>query len=148
MTRPLDVIEAEIRKLNEEADAARAEERNNAIARIRVEMERYHISADELRDGTHAHAAETGKSATSGRGAATKKAAAPFEDSSEESPAIRLLEQAGVDFRSKPSVVEPPKSRKKTAPKVARAAASAAVKAAPRKVAAKTAGKGKGGATR
>lgn len=141
MARSYDVIQSEIQKLQQEAEEALGQERNEAIARILAEMAKFDISADEL----SAAAAVPRKGAAGKRTIApvTKAVSAPVS-ASDTSPAVALLQNAGIDFTRKLSTVAPPATpAKKAAPKAQRTGKAAPKKVAPRKVATKSTGKAK-----
>ncbi|MBP0590674.1 H-NS histone family protein [Paraburkholderia sp. LEh10] len=125
MKRSYDAIQAEIQKLQREAAAVRSEERDAAIGRIRAEMARYDISADELRDPMPA---VRGGTRAKNRGAASVAIVTPAATGArDESPAVRLLEEAGIDFRRKiplkaPKRTSTTRTTRKGAPKAARTA--------------------------
>lgn len=142
--RSYDEIQAEILKLQQEAEEARSEERNEAIKRIRADMEHFGITADELRG-----AVPSGRGTASGkiRAAAAAEAVAPVATcASDDSPAVRMLEEAGIDFRRKSPALAPPlapakRPGKKIASAAVRTSRPASTKGAPRKTAAKGAKK-------
>jgi DNA-binding protein H-NS len=105
MARSYDVIQAEILKLQQEAEEARSQ-RNEAIKRIRAEMTRFGIAADDLREPVPAR-----------RGGVQAKNRAVATGASAESPAVRLLEAAGIDFRRKAPATAAPPAQGKLAPR-------------------------------
>ncbi|MFL9959945.1 H-NS histone family protein [Paraburkholderia sediminicola] len=115
MARSYDVIQAEILKLQREAEEALSDARNEAIKRIRAEMAQFGIAADELREsapvGHGAVRAKKRAAATAPKGASAVMAA------SDESPAVRLLEDAGIDFRRKAPAPAASATPAKPAPK-------------------------------
>jgi hypothetical protein len=155
MARSYEVIQAEIEKLQQEAQQALDQERNEAIVRIRADMAKFGISIDELSgavpaEGTGA-AAKTrvatpprkSVSVPSRKGAqvaTTKAAETSLSAAEEESPAVRLLQDAGIDFRRKRTeAAQPPAPAKKVATTATRGARPAPA----RKVASKAAAKAK-----
>ncbi|CAG4893117.1 H-NS family nucleoid-associated regulatory protein [Paraburkholderia gardini] len=106
--RSYDEIQAEIKRLQQEA--VESQKREAAIARIRIEMKRFGISADELGEpSTHKRAAAPKAMANAKRAMASKRAA-ETAITTDESPAVRLLRRAGVDF-SRPGAkeIKPPR---------------------------------------
>jgi DNA-binding protein H-NS len=101
MARSYDVIQAEILKLQREAEEALSDARNEAIKRIRAEMAQFGITADELRES--APVGRRGARAKNRAAATAPTVTAAVMDASDESPAVRLLEDAGIDFRRKAS---------------------------------------------
>jgi hypothetical protein len=139
MARSYDVIRSEIEKLKLEAQEAFHQERSEAIARILSDMEKFDISVSELtgavpeeRRGNAAGitraAAPARKpiSAHAKRTAAVGTNAAALPVAADVSPAVRLLEEAGIDFRRKrPEAAQPSAPTKKVAAKAAGTAKSA-----------------------
>jgi len=139
MARSYDVIRSEIEKLQLEAEEAFHQERNEAIARIRSDMAKFDISVAELTGvipddrGANAagitHAAARAKKSIStprkrSASVGTKTAEPPV--STDESPAVRLLEEAGIDFRRKrPEAAQSSAPARKPATKATRTARSA-----------------------
>ncbi len=149
MPRTYDEIQSDIQRLQEEAQEALARERLEVIERIRAEMAKFDISVAELIGGAPVarRGAPAGKLAAPVRKSATEAdkvtpAAAGAGDAAGESgvsPAVRLLEEAGIDFRRKPAPSA--ESANNAAGQPARAAKSVATGSASRKVAAKSARK-------
>lgn len=112
MARTYEVIQSEIRKLQQEAQAALVNERNEAIARIRADMAKFDISVDDLRG--HVQARHKGAPAKNRVPGVTQKSDLAPKGASDDSPAVRLLEDAGIDFRRKtPTGAAPQKAAAK-----------------------------------
>lgn len=99
MARSYDVIQAEILKLQREAEEALSDARNEAIKRIRAEMAQFGIRAEELQDP--APIEHRGARKKSPGAATAQEEVAAVVGAADESPAVRLLEEAGIDFRRK-----------------------------------------------
>src|SRR5579864_995706 len=117
--RSYEEIQAEIRKLQNEA--AKIKEREAAIGRILDEMKRFGISAEELSEmSTGTGAAASKATSTAKEAVASKHTTA--RSVSDESPAVKLLKDAGIDFSRrgakavKPPMREKPAAKGKTAP--------------------------------
>ncbi|WP_228876439.1 H-NS family nucleoid-associated regulatory protein [Paraburkholderia saeva] len=105
--RSYDEIQAEIKRLQQEA--LESQKREAAIARIRLEMKRFGISADELGEPSTRKGAVAPKAMGAAKKAVASKRAAKTPVTSDESPAVRLLMRAGVDFsRSGAKEIKPP----------------------------------------
>ncbi|MFL9935540.1 H-NS histone family protein [Paraburkholderia sp. RL18-103-BIB-C] len=115
MARSYDVIQAEILKLQREAEEALTDARNEAIKRIRAEMAKFGISADELRE--LAPVGHGGARAKNRAAATAPERNTAVIGESDESPAVRLLEDAGIDFRRKAPAPAASPAQAKLAPK-------------------------------
>jgi DNA-binding protein H-NS len=115
MARSYEVIQAEILKLQREAEEALSDARNEAIKRIRAEMAQFGITADELRES--APVGHGGVRAKNRAAATAQKGTTAVLSASDESPAVRLLEDAGIDFRRKSPAPAASPAPAKLAPK-------------------------------
>ncbi|MGF6786114.1 H-NS family nucleoid-associated regulatory protein [Paraburkholderia sp. 35.1] len=114
--RSYEEIQAQILELQQEAQEARIDERNDAIKRILAEMARFDITADELRGLVPAGRVGT-LAKNDGVAKGAQKEASAATSASDESPAVRMLLDAGIDFRRKsPTPIAPP-AQGKAAPK-------------------------------
>jgi DNA-binding protein H-NS len=111
--RSYEEIQAEIRKLQQEA--TELQEREAAIGRILDEMKRFGISAEEL-SGISTEKGSAASKATSPAKEVVAEKLTMTKAVSDESPAVKLLKDAGIDFsRRGAGAVKPPMRTKPAA---------------------------------